>query len=248
LTKNKSGFTLNTGLQLYKETGMAVYGYTRVSTGRQAEEGESLGAQQRKIEGYAMMQGMQVEQMFVERGVSGSTRLHERPQGAKLLGILKPGDVVITPKLDRLFRSALDALDVLAKLKDAGVSLHMIDLGGDVTGNGISKLVFTILSAVAEAERDRIRERIRDVKADQRKRNRYLGGTVPFGWTLGADGELVKHEKQQAAIRRMKTLHAKGESLRSISAALAEDDFIVSHAGVKNILDANGDLPTAKRR
>jgi DNA invertase Pin-like site-specific DNA recombinase len=42
----------------------------------------------------------------------------------------------------------------------------MIDLGGDVTGNGVSKLVFTILSAVAEAERDRIRERIRDVKAE----------------------------------------------------------------------------------
>ena len=71
----------------------------------------------------------------------------------------KAGDVVITPKLDRMFRSALDALDVLARLKDRGVSLHMIDLGGDVTGNGISKLVFTILSAVAEAERDRTRER-----------------------------------------------------------------------------------------
>jgi hypothetical protein len=53
----------------------------------------------------------------------------------------------------------------------------MIDLGGDVTGNGISKLVFTILSAVAEAKRDRIR----DVKADQRNRRRYLGGIVPFG-------------------------------------------------------------------
>ena len=45
-----------------------------------------------------------------------------------------------------MFRSALDALDVLAKLKDRNVSLHVIDLGGDVTGNGISKLVFTILS------------------------------------------------------------------------------------------------------
>jgi len=60
------------------------------------------------------------------------------------------------------------------QLKERGVILHIIDLGGDVTGNGISKLVFTILSAVAEAERDRIRERIRDVKADQRKRQRYL--------------------------------------------------------------------------
>ena len=68
------------------------------------------------------------------------------------------------------------------------VSLLMIDLGGDVTGNGISKLVFTILSAVAEAERDRIRERIRDVKASaaasscwQRRRPNslpWVGGTL----------------------------------------------------------------------
>ena len=133
---------------------MAVYGYTRVSTGRQAEEGESLGAQQRKIEGYAMMGGMTVDAMFIERAVSGSTRISDRPEGGKLMAMVQPGDVIITPKLDRMFRSALDALDVLAKLQKAGVSLHMIDLGGDVTGNGISKLVFTILSAVAEAERD----------------------------------------------------------------------------------------------
>ena len=48
-----------------------------------------------------------------------------------------------------------------------------------MTGNGVSKLLFTILSAVAEAERDRIRERITDVKRDQRQRGRYLGGRVP---------------------------------------------------------------------
>jgi putative DNA-invertase from lambdoid prophage Rac len=53
-----------------------------------------------------------------------------------------------------------DALDVLVKPKDRNVCPHMIDLAGDVAGNGISKLVFTILSAVAEAERDRIRERV----------------------------------------------------------------------------------------
>jgi putative DNA-invertase from lambdoid prophage Rac len=156
---------------------MAVYGYVRVSTDRQADEGESLGTQQRVIDGYAMMNGLTLDSIFVERGVSGSKPLGERPEGARLLAGLKAGDVVITPKLDRMFRSALDALDVLGQLKDRGVSLHMIDLGGDVTGNGVSKLVFTILSAVAEAERDRIRERIRDVKADQRKRQRYLGAS-----------------------------------------------------------------------
>src|SRR5207248_3488008 len=147
-----------------------------------------------------MMQGLSLDAVFVERGVSGSKPLSDRPEGGRLLAILKPGDVVITPKLDRLFRSALNALDVLAQLKERGVSLHMIDLGGDVTGNGISKLVFTIASAVAEAERDRTRERIADVKRDQRARGRFLGGTVPFGYRLTQDGELIPHEKEQEAI------------------------------------------------
>src|SRR5919199_4565037 len=173
---------------------MAVYGYVRVSTDRQAEEGESLGAQRRTIQGYAMMHGLTLDQVFVERAVSGSKPIGERPEGAKLLAAAGPGDVIITPKLDRMFRSALDALDVLARLKDCGVSLHMIDLGGDVTGNGISKLVFTILSAVAEAERDRTRERITEIKRDQRTRGRFLGGHVPFGYRVAEGGKLVPYE------------------------------------------------------
>ena len=77
----------------------------------------------------------------------------------------------------------------------------MIDLGGDVTGNGISKLVFTILSAVAEAERDRIRERVSQVKADQRKRGRYLGGKVPFGFAATDNGGLVPVADEQDVIK-----------------------------------------------
>ena len=146
-----------------------VYGYARL----QADEGESLDVQQRVLVGYATMQGLTIDRMFVERGVSGSKPLGERPEGAALLAVLQSGDTVITPKLDRMFRSALDALNVLGKLKATGVSLHMIDLGGDTTGNGVSKLVFTILSAVAEAERDRTRERVAEVKRDQRQRGRY---------------------------------------------------------------------------
>jgi putative DNA-invertase from lambdoid prophage Rac len=226
---------------------MAVYGYTRVSTDRQADEGESLGVQQRVIEGYAMMRDLTLDQIFVQRGVSGAKPLGDRPEGAKLLASLKEGDVVITPKLDRMFRSALDALDVLRQIQKRGISLHMVDLGGDVTGNGISKLVFTILSAVAEAERDRIRERIRDVKADQRRRQRYLGGIVPFGWSVGSDGELVEVPEQQAAIKRAQKLRAKGLSLRAISAALAKSGVPLSHEGVKRIVAGDGPARPVRR-
>jgi DNA invertase Pin-like site-specific DNA recombinase len=57
-----------------------------------------------------------------------------------------------------------------------------------------SKLVFTILSAVAEAERDRTWERIRDVKRDKR----YLGGAVPFGWPVGPTKEPIEDQNNSA--------------------------------------------------
>jgi hypothetical protein len=68
--------------------------------------------QERTIGGYGMMHGMTVDRIFVERGVTGAKPIGQRPEGAKLLAMLQPGDVVIAAKLDRLFRSALDALEV----------------------------------------------------------------------------------------------------------------------------------------
>lgn len=215
---------------------MAVFGYLRVSTERQASEGESLPTQRRSIEGYAMMHGLVVDRFFEEKGVSGAKPIAERSMGAKLMSSVRCGDVVITSKLDRMFRSALDALDVLRQLQGRGVSLHMIDLGGDVTSNGISKLVFTILSAVAEAERDRIRERIVDVKRDQRERGRFLGGGLPFGYRLDSGGKLLPDASEQMAISEARRLQASGHSLRSIAQELARQGHRISHVSVGRIL------------
>jgi hypothetical protein len=122
-----------------------VRGYCRVSTAVQADEGESLDVQRRQIEGYAKMQGLQLDRIYVERGVSGSKPLAERSQGAALLATLKPGDVIITAKLDRMFRSAIDALDILGKLQKQSVSPHMIDLGGDTTGRHFKARVYDLI-------------------------------------------------------------------------------------------------------
>ena len=118
---------------------MQVFGYCRVSTTEQADDGVSLAAQKQQIAGYAMMKGWKLADVFIEAGVSGSVPLAERPEGRRLLEAVSKGAVVITAKLDRMFRSAADALVTLEELKSQGVALHMIDLGGDVTGNGISK-------------------------------------------------------------------------------------------------------------
>jgi putative DNA-invertase from lambdoid prophage Rac len=130
---------------------------------------------------------------------------------------LAKGDAIIAPKLDRLFRSALDALQVVEDLKKRGVALHLLDLGGDISGAGLSKLFLTIAAAFAEAERDRIRERVSQVKADQKARGRYLGGKVPFGFRRG---ELTPHADEQNAIREIRRLRAKGRPLRAIANAV----------------------------
>ena len=217
---------------------MAIYGYARVSTARQANEGESLEVQQRQIEGYALMHGMTLAGVMVEEAVSGSVPVEERPVGRPLFAKLQRGDIVIAAKLDRLFRSALDALTVVESLKGRGVRLHLLDLGGDIAGNGLSKLFLTIAAAFAEAERDRIRERISQVKADQKLRGRYLGGKIPFGYRRGDDGELVRHEGEQEAIEQMIALRAEGKPLRAISAAMAAKGYSITHEGVAGVLRA----------
>ena len=215
---------------------MATYGYVRVSTQRQADEGESLAVQRRQIEGYATMIGVEAPKFFIEEGVSGTKPLSDRPAGQELLAALQPGDVIVCAKLDRMFRSALDALTMVKAFKEKGVSLHLIDLSGDVAGNGISKLFFTIISAVAEAERDRIVQRILDVKRDQKRRGRHLGGKRPFGFHIQDDGSLIEDQREQAAIGKIKAMKAEGASLRTIQAALQADGHKVSHVTVNRII------------
>lgn len=215
---------------------MSVYGYCRVSTARQASEGESLEVQRRQIKGYADMHAMQVAEIVVEEGVSGSVPVTDRPAAGPLFARLRQGDILIAAKLDRIFRSALDALRVVEDLKTRGVKLHLLDLGGDIAGNGLAKLFLTIAAAFAEAERDRIRERIATVKADQKKRGRYLGGKVPFGYRRGDEGALVEDADQQAALRDMRAMRQQGMALRAISAAMADRRIRISHEGVAGAL------------
>lgn len=215
---------------------MAVYSYSRVSTLRQSDDGDSLDTQQAKNAGYAMILGETIVEEYVERGVSGSVRFIERPEGSRLWAILKKGDAIICPKLDRMFRSALDALDTLSKMKERGVRLYLIDMGGDVTSNGIAKLVFTILSAVAEAERDRIKERITEVKTHQRSQGRYLGGRVPFGWAVGSGGDLLPVPEDQEAIGAMRRLRQDGLSLRAIADQMSGTGKKISFKAVSDIL------------
>lgn len=196
---------------------MTVFGYVRVSTLQQATEGESLETQKKQVLGYAESRGLKLscEDVFIEKGVSGGAEFKTRPQGARLLESLKNGDTVIFPKLDRGFRNTRDALNTLHDLKEKGVSVHSIDLGGDVTGNGVGAIIFTILSAFATFEKDRIATRIKEVKQRRKDEGFYIGGRRGFGFNV-VEGVKVPNVEEQKLLNQMKRMKEKGKTLKEI--------------------------------
>ena len=95
----------------------------------------------------------------------------------------------------------------------------------------------TIAAAFAELERDRIRERITQVKRDQKARGRFLGGTrPPFGFRAGDGGGLVPDDAEQLAIGKAKRMRGRGKGLRYIAGKLALDGHRLNPESVRRML------------
>lgn len=217
---------------------MGIYGYVRVSTLQQANEGESLDTQLRQIQSYSVLKGFEIppENFITEKGVSGSLEFERRPEGSKLFNQLIAGDVLIFSKLDRAFRNTRNALNTLHELKQRGISVHFIDLGGDVTNDGIGSVIFTILSAFATFERERIATRIREVKQVQKSEGKFLGGFTRFGYKV-VDEKLEKNPEEQLIIQSMRDMKRRGMSLRRISSWLGREYGIhMSHSTVSTLV------------
>ena len=202
---------------------------------RQAEEGLSIDVQRGQIEAYGKINNLSVDVWVVDKGVSGSIDLSKRENGSRLLLEAKSGDVIVCSKLDRLFRNASNALTVLAELKSRGVALHVIDIGG-CCESCIGELVFTILAAVSQQERSRIRERISEARAKMRLDGLYQGGRIAFGYKL-ENHKLVKDETQLQCLRMVQKKRSAGYSLRELSAYVeAEWGYKLSHNAIRTIL------------
>jgi putative DNA-invertase from lambdoid prophage Rac len=158
---------------------------------------------------------------------------------------------VIAAKMDRCFRSAFDALATIESFQRRKISLWLLDLGGDVSGNGISELIMTVLAAVAQFERSLISERIKHAKRNLRRGNKHQGGKRPFGWQFGeANGhgrarELIPDEAEQAAIADIVAMREVGRTLMDIRDTLRGQGFAISHQSVANILNRQGEEVSA---
>ena len=193
--------------------------YLRVSTADQAEHGVSLDAQQERLTAYAVANGLEVAGILRESAISGTIPLADRPEGEKLTQMVSSGQVrhVIALKLDRLFRSAVDALSTTAEWDKQGIALHLVDMGGQSlnTGSAMGRMMLTMMAGFAQFERDLTAERTTAALA-HKKLNSQAYSPTPYG--KDRDGErLTENAQEQGIINKMRELRDNGSSLRGIA-------------------------------
>lgn len=206
-------------------------GYARVSTEEQKRTGISLDAQAERIKAYCQYHNLELVDLLSEGGVSAAKPLGSRPLGARLLQQVGEDGVghVVSVKLDRLFRNALDCLQVVDRWMHDGVALHLVDFGGEAMSTNTPMGRFFLQNAASFAELERNMISARTHEAIQYKlAHGGVVGRAPIG--LRWEGEkkhksLVPNPDEQLVVRRILELHADHLSLREIADELNAAGF-----------------------
>ncbi len=216
--------------------------YVRVSTGKQDL---SLEAQEERIRLYCQLNGLDLVEVIRERGVTAKIKLNKRPEGSRIAKLTAAGVChIVALKLDRLFRNAVDALTHVEDWEQAGISLHLVDMGGQSvnTGSSMGKMLITMLAGFAEFERNMIAERT-TAALRHKKAHGEVFNHAPYGYAA-QDGRLVPDATEQAIISRMQVLRAEGLSYSRIADNLNASNVPTKRNGTwgaqtaKNILEA----------
>ncbi len=177
------------------------YIYTRVSTAIQVD-GYSLDAQKDKLKKYAEFQEMQISGEYSDEGKSGKN-IDGRPEFQQMLEDIKAEkdgvDFVLVFKLSRFGRNAADVLSSLQIMQDYGVNLICVEDGIDSSKDS-GKLMISVLSAVAEIERDNILVQTMEGRKQKAKEGKWNGGFAPYGYYL-ENGELKIAEDEVKVIK-----------------------------------------------
>ena len=178
-----------------------VYTYTRVSTAMQID-GYSLDAQKARMKAYADFNDYQIVGEYEDAGKSGKS-IEGRASFCKMMDDIKSGkdgvSYVLVFKLSRFGRNAADVLSTLQVMQDFGVNLICVEDGID-SSKDAGKLMISVLSAVAEIERENIRVQTMEGRIQKAREGRWNGGFAPYGYRL-VDGVLQINEDEAPAIR-----------------------------------------------
>lgn len=179
----------------------ACYIYTRVSTALQVD-GYSLDAQKDKLRKYAAFQDYYVAGEYSDEGKSGKS-VDGRPEFMRMLRDIEEGkdriSYVLVFKLSRFGRNAADVLTSLQRMQDFGVNLICVEDGIDSSKDS-GKLMISVLSAVAEIERENILVQTMEGRRQKAREGKWNGGFAPYGYKL-VDGQLQIAEDEAEIIQ-----------------------------------------------
>ena len=177
------------------------YIYTRVSTSMQVD-GYSLDAQKDKLRKYAEFQEFEIAGEYSDEGKSGKN-VEGRPEFLKMLRAIEDGkdgvSFVLVFKLSRFGRNAAEVLTSLQRMQDYGVNLICVEDGIDSSKDS-GKLMISVLSAVAEIERENILVQTMEGRRQKAREGKWNGGFAPYGYKL-ENGELLIAEDEAEVIR-----------------------------------------------
>jgi site-specific DNA recombinase len=204
---------------MYRRVGLvaATVAYVRVSTDRQAEKGFSLEAQTERVRAMAVVQGVELAEVIVDRGESAKSL--DRPGMARLLSLIanKAVERVIVAKLDRLTRSVKDLANLLERFEKRKVALVSVAESLD-TQSAAGRLVINIMVSVSAWEREAIGERTSSV-LQHKKRCGQVYNHTPYGFQRSGL-ELAPLPEEQETIQQVFAAKAAGQSLRNIATSL----------------------------
>ena len=213
--------------------------YERVSTEEQAKHGLSVASQIHSLEQWVNDQGHILVGHYTDEGVSGGKPVKQRPAMLRLLHDIEKDkvDLVIFTKLDRWFRSVQYYYSVQEILDQHHVAWSAINEDYEtMTASG--KFKVNIMLAVAENERQRTAERIRDVFKYKEQQGLWLSGTAPFGYTV-QDGHLVKDPATEEACAAFWKLLIAGKQINESAQYLAENYHIYKDRSTWTVMTHN---------
>ena len=180
------------------------YLYIRVSTAMQVD-GYSLDAQKDRLVKFAEFQGMEIVREYCDAGKSGKS-ITGRPEFQQMLQDVADDrdgvSYILVFKLSRFGRNAADVLNSLQYIQDYGVNLICVEDGIDSSKDS-GKLTITVLSAVAEIERENILVQTMEGRRQKAREGKWNGGQAPFGYWLDSKNSTLIVNPEEAEIVRI---------------------------------------------
>lgn len=223
--------------------------YARVSTEEQSKKGLSIPVQIEKLKQYCKDNEYEIIDTYIDNGISAAT-IKKRHEFVRMLNDLQPNDTILVTRLDRMSRNVYGANYLLEKFNPLNVRFKAI-LEDDIdTTTADGKFIFDLKVSLAERERKKTSERIKDVFESKRAKGEWTAGKPPLGYMVDEKQHLTLHPNDSKGVKFLFEEYNKGRSIKEIRQSLIEK-FNINYTihGLYNVMNNKryygfyGDVP-----